>query len=89
MEKQSLKKQYSAPEVANLLGISRVAVFKKIKAGEIKAQKIGRNYVINKKDLQKYLNLEELSEENKKQIDTAVKRATNEYREAFKMLGNE
>ena len=42
---------YTTAELATLLGISRVAVFKKIKSGSIKAQKVGRNFVIFKKDI--------------------------------------
>lgn len=45
-----LKDFYTTKELAKILGISRVAVFKKIKNGTIKAQKIGRNFVIFKKD---------------------------------------
>src|SRR3989338_2240547 len=45
------KKLLSTIEVAKILGISRVAVFKKIKSGSIKAQKVGRNFVIFKKDI--------------------------------------
>ena len=41
----------STSELADILGISRIAVFKKIKSGQIKAQKVGRNYVIDRKDL--------------------------------------
>lgn len=41
---------YTTKELAEIIGISRVAVFKKIKNGTIKAQKIGRNFVIFKKD---------------------------------------
>lgn len=41
-------KYYSTTEVARLLGISRIAVFKKIKQGKIKAEKIGRNYIVGK-----------------------------------------
>lgn len=42
---------YTSSELAKLLGISRVAVFKRIKNGSIKAQKVGRNFVILKKDI--------------------------------------
>lgn len=42
---------YTTAELAEILGISRVAVFKKIKSGNIKAKKIGRNFVIFKKDI--------------------------------------
>ena len=36
------------PQLAKLLGISRIAVYKKVKKGQIEAIKIGRNYVISK-----------------------------------------
>lgn len=42
---------YTTAELARILGISRVAVFKRIKNGSIKAQKLGRNFVIFKKDI--------------------------------------
>lgn len=44
-------KYVTIPELAKMLGLSRVAVFKKVKKGEIKAIKIGRTYAISKKDL--------------------------------------
>ena len=40
------KKFFSTTELAKLMGISRIAVYKKIKAGEIKARRSGRNFVI-------------------------------------------
>lgn len=45
------KSFYTTVELAKLLGISRVAVFNRIKSGEIKAEKMGRNFVIFKKDI--------------------------------------
>lgn len=57
-----LKKFYTTTELAKILKISRVAVFNKIKRGEIKAQKIGRNFVIFKEDLDNInINLFELA----------------------------
>ena len=47
-----LKEFYTTKELAQLLGISRVAVFNRIKKGDIKAQKMGRNFVIFKKDIE-------------------------------------
>ncbi len=47
MNENKVKKEYlSTSELAKLLGVSRIAVFKKIKSGKIKAFKIGRNYVV-------------------------------------------
>ena len=51
MEIMDSKEFYTSAELAEILGISRVAVFKRIKNGSIKAQKIGRNFVIYKKDV--------------------------------------
>lgn len=45
------KEFYTTKELAELLGISRIAVFNRIKKGYIKAQKMGRNFVIFKKDI--------------------------------------
>ena len=45
------KEFYTTKELAELLGISRVAVFNRIKKGYIKAQKMGRNFFIFKKDI--------------------------------------
>jgi len=41
---------YTTKELAGILGISRIAVFKRIKKGAIKARKIGRNFAIFKKE---------------------------------------
>lgn len=42
---------YTTAELAKILGISRVSVFNKIKNGDIKAQKMGRNFVIFKEEV--------------------------------------
>lgn len=46
-----LKEFYTTAELAKLLGVSRIAVFNRIKKGDIRAQKMGRNFVIFKKDI--------------------------------------
>jgi len=47
-----LKEFYTTKELAELLGVSRIAVFNRIKKGGIKARKMGRNFVIFKKDVE-------------------------------------
>lgn len=42
---------YTTSELAKLLGISRISVFKRLRNGSIKAQKMGRNFIIFKKDI--------------------------------------
>jgi len=45
------KKYISTSEVAKLLGISRVAVFNRIKKGKLNAIKIGRNFAIPEEEI--------------------------------------
>ncbi|MDD5721588.1 MAG: excisionase family DNA-binding protein [Candidatus Pacebacteria bacterium] len=78
----------STTEVAKLLGISRIAVFKQIKAGKIKAKKAGRNFIIHKQDLP-FLLEGALSDSKKRQIEESVKKTIKEYGEAIKLLGAE
>ncbi|OGY43698.1 MAG: hypothetical protein A2731_03715 [Candidatus Buchananbacteria bacterium RIFCSPHIGHO2_01_FULL_39_8] len=82
------KRFFSTSEVAKLMGISRVAVFKKIKRGEIKAEKIGRNFVIDKNDLKDVFTYS-FKKDLKKEIDAAVKKTVQEYGETLKLLGKE
>jgi excisionase family DNA binding protein len=83
-----MKKHLTIPEFADLLGISRIAVYKKVKAGKIPAEKIGRNYVITDKIANEILG-KELSESKKKQIDLAVKKVVKQYGKLLKKLGSE
>ena len=78
----------STSEAARILGISRIAVFNKIKLGKIDAVKVGRNFVIRKKDVLKASG-ELLTSEQKRKINKAVERATRQYGEVFKRLGKE
>jgi excisionase family DNA binding protein len=75
-------------ELAKILGISRIAVFKKIKKGEINATKSGRNYIISAKSLSIILG-KTVSESRKRAITAAVKKTVQEYGEVIKKLGTE
>ena len=75
-------------ELAKILGISRIAVFNRIKKGEIKAQKIGRNFIIDKKDLGGILG-NTLNSVQKTEIDNAVIKTIKEYGETLRLLGKE
>ena len=75
-------------ELAKILNISRIAVFKKIKKGQIKASKVGRAYVIDKKDLP-FISAKALSAQQKQKIDQAVAKTVREYGETLKLLGRE
>jgi excisionase family DNA binding protein len=75
-------------ELAKILGISRIAVFKRIKRGQIKAIRVGRNFVIPKDSLPEVLG-QVLSKKNKREIETAVKKTVREYGQTLRLLGNE
>jgi len=76
------------PQLAKILGMSRIAVYKKVKKGQIKAVKIGRTYAIPQKQVLTILG-KALAEEDKKQIDAAVKKTIKEYGQVLKLLGAE
>ncbi len=79
---------FTTTELAKLMGVNRITIFRKIKKGEIKAIKVGRNFVIDKKDLGIILG-ESLSFKQKKEIDNAVMKTIKEYGETLKLLGAE
>jgi len=78
----------TVPELARILGISRVAVYKKVKKGQIKAVRIGRAFAIPEKYVANILG-RTLGEEGKKEIDRAVKKTVREYGDVLKQLGRE
>lgn len=82
------KELFSTTEIGQILGISRIAVFKKIRAGEIKAKKVGRSFVVHKDDVPAILGTA-LSDEKKASIERAVKRTVHEYGETLRLLGKE
>ena len=73
-------------ELADILGISRIAVYKRVKKGQIKAIRIGRNFAIPKKYVANILG-KALSGKDKQDIDKAVKKTIKEYGEVLKLLG--
>ncbi|MBU1126247.1 MAG: helix-turn-helix domain-containing protein [Patescibacteria group bacterium] len=82
------KKQfYSTTEVAKILGISSVAVHKRIKTGKIQAEKVGRNYVIPQSEIAGLIG-GEITSSQKKLIDAAVKRTITDYGETLQMLAH-
>ena len=82
------QKYITIPQLARILGLSRIAVFKKVKNGEIKAIRIGRTYAIPRKYINDILG-KTLDEKAKREIDNAVKKTVSEYGEVLKLLGRE
>ena len=82
------KKMYSTIEAAEILRLSRIEVFRKVRSGKIKAEKVGRNYVIAHDDLVEALG-RVVGFSKKEKIEKAVKRAVKEYRNTFKKFAEE
>lgn len=49
------REYYSIPEAAALLGLSRIAVFKRVKAGSMAALRFGRNWAVPAAELERVL----------------------------------
>lgn len=71
-----------------MLGISRIAVYKKVKSGQIKARKIGRNYLILQRDVGGSRG-RPLSANEKRRVDDIIRRVIKEYGETLRLLGKE
>lgn len=90
MKNKDTKIFFSTIEVAKLLHISRIAVFNKIKQRILKAEKLGRNYIIPREEIEHLLDHKKnISEKDKKEVKLAVERAVREYGQAIRMLGKE
>lgn len=88
MKNNTSKNYFTVSELADTLNISRVAVFKKIKNSQIKAEKVGRDYVIFKKDLNGIV-CDELTNKLKREIEKGVTKVVKEYGAVLKKLGKE
>ena len=82
------EKYLTVPQLAKLIGISRIAVYKRVKKGQIPAVRIGRTYVITDRTLTDMLG-GKLTQTAKRLIDGAVRKTVLEYGEVLKKLGRE
>jgi excisionase family DNA binding protein len=82
------KKYVTIPELARLLGVSRIAIYKRVKKGQIPAEKIGRTYVITDRTIADILG-KEVTSRGKERIDAAVRKTVREYGAVLKQLGKE
>jgi excisionase family DNA binding protein len=82
------KNFYSTTEAAHILRLSRIEVFRKIKSGKIKAEKIGRNYVIPRESIIESLG-KVIGKNKKIEIENAIDKALKEYGDVFRKLGKE
>ena len=82
---QDPKEYYSIAEVAKLIGLSRIAVYNRVKAKTLVAKRFGRSYYIPA-DVVATLVGRSLSEEVKKQISQAVQKTVREYGDTLRLL---
>ena len=76
------------PKLADALGLSRIAVYKKVKSGQIPARRAGRIYVISA-DTAKALLQPAAGQQDLEWIDGAVKKVVREYGVVLKWLSTE
>jgi excisionase family DNA binding protein len=88
MKNDKNKEFLTVTELARLLGISRIAVFKKIKAGLINAKKYKNKYLIPSDEALK-IQGKVLTAQQKRLIELAVKKVMKEYGDVILKLGNE
>ena len=79
---------YSTTEVAQILNLSRVSVFNRIKKGKLKATKVGRNFIVSHEEILEALG-DKIGSEKKEQIEHAISRAMKDYKEVFERLAKE
>lgn len=82
------KKHITIPELAKLLGVSRISIYNRVKKGQIPATRIGRTYVITDKTIASILG-RKVTAKGKKKIDEAVRKTVREYGEVLEKLGRE
>lgn len=79
------KKYITIPELAKLLGVSRIAIYNRVKKGQIQATRIGRTYVITDRTIAAIMG-KRVTSKRKKQIGAAVRKTVREYGEVLKLL---
>jgi excisionase family DNA binding protein len=82
-----MKDYYTTAEAAKILGVSRITVFQRIKAGKLEAKQFGRNYSIPAAALP--FGDDKLETEKNDDLREAVKRVVREYGTTLKKLGAE
>lgn len=82
------EKYITIPELAQILGVSRIAIYNRVKKGQIPATKVGRTYVITDQTLKAILG-RAVTPEGSRLIDAAVRRTVEEYGEVLDRLGHQ
>lgn len=75
-------------KLADLLGVNRVTVYRKIKSGQIKAFMVANTYIIDDEEVLQVLN-GKLSNDEKKKIENIVEIVNEQYSETLRLLGSD
>lgn len=77
----------SVKEAAEIMGISRMHIIRKIHSGQIPAIRVGRSFIIDKNNLGGiYKNI---TDKDKSDIEKAVKKTVTDYGDVLIKLGAE
>ena len=88
MDKTTKNEFITIADLAKILGISRIAVYKRVKKGQIKAVRAGKVFLIPRSVLGGILG-QTLGEKEKNEIAAAVKKTVEEYGEVLRLLGSD
>ncbi len=81
------KNFYTVPELAKIIGLSRSQIFRRVQANLIPHQKAGRIYLVPRSYVDSVLG--EITTEDQKEIEKAVKKVIRQYGDVIKKLGEE
>jgi len=83
-----MKGEYlSIPQAAKELGINRVVLYRKVKAGSILAIRVGKNYIIHRSQINPVHR--PLTDADKRRVEKAVTKVAQEYKDVLRWLEKE
>ncbi|MBW6432079.1 helix-turn-helix domain-containing protein [Patescibacteria group bacterium] len=86
-KKVTIVEPLSVREAAEKMGYTRQHVLRLIQSGQVKARKVGRNFVVDGSSLPSLFG--EITTAEKKNVDEAVNKVLKHYSEALKKLSKE
>ncbi len=77
------------PQLAKELGVSRSTVYNRVKSGKIPARKVGSNFIVSARTVERLLGHGRITPARERWIAAVVRRAVEQYGELFKALSHE
>lgn len=81
------RKFLTVSEVSKKIGLSRMQVIRKIRSGEIRAERVGRSYIVPEEGLPGIYR--KISQAERDRVTEAVRRVLKEYGDVIRRLGRE